>query len=211
MAASGQKHNEGLGNQQGNQIAMPKPVRGYRIYHGGDTTHPQFPHGEHAGHRAGCRCEPCLMAGRAYHAQKRRELRATNGPYAERQRQAKAEFRKTEAGRALYRSTNQARKQRTKNGRTNHSLMRRIYAACPSGYVVDHIVPLSRGGRHVPDNVQYLPIDINLQKAARLEFETATALDWRSILFETFNDYALEAVESSDSKRTASADDERVH
>ena len=35
---------------------------------------------------------------------------------------------------------------------------------------VDHIIPLVKGGVHHPDNLQLLPVGVNLQKADRLDF-----------------------------------------
>lgn len=34
--------------------------------------------------------------------------------------------------------------------------LQQIYANCPEGYEVDHKIPISKGGLHHPDNLQYL-------------------------------------------------------
>lgn len=39
---------------------------------------------------------------------------------------------------------------------------------CPAGYHVDHIVPLSKGGTHTLDNLQYLCAKLNTQKGAKM-------------------------------------------
>ena len=43
-----------------------------------------------------------------------------------------------------------------------------IYKKCPQGFEVDHIHPLSKGGLHVPWNLQYLPIKENRVKGNKL-------------------------------------------
>lgn len=43
-----------------------------------------------------------------------------------------------------------------------------IYSNCPLGYEVDHIHPLSKGGLHVPWNLQYLSINENRSKGNKL-------------------------------------------
>lgn len=45
--------------------------------------------------------------------------------------------------------------------------IREIYENCPEGYEVDHILPLSLGGKHHEDNLQYLPKELNRKKGNR--------------------------------------------
>lgn len=45
--------------------------------------------------------------------------------------------------------------------------IKEIYLNCPAGYEVDHIVPLSLGGLHHEDNLQYLTIEENRRKGNR--------------------------------------------
>jgi 5-methylcytosine-specific restriction endonuclease McrA len=46
--------------------------------------------------------------------------------------------------------------------------LQKIYKNCPEGYEVDHIHPISRGGLHCPENLQYLPIIENRKKWAHI-------------------------------------------
>lgn len=39
-----------------------------------------------------------------------------------------------------------------------------IYLNCPDGYEVDHVIPISKGGKHHPDNLQYLTVAENRRK-----------------------------------------------
>lgn len=52
----------------------------------------------------------------------------------------------------------------------DHEKIKEIYAACPEGHEVDHIIPISRGGRHHQDNLQYLSISDNRRKSNKLNW-----------------------------------------
>jgi len=43
-----------------------------------------------------------------------------------------------------------------------------IYANCPDGHEVDHIIPLSKGGKHHEDNLQYLTVKENRRKSNKI-------------------------------------------
>ena len=47
-------------------------------------------------------------------------------------------------------------------------LMQKIYRNCPEGHEVDHIIPLSKGGLHHQNNLQYLTIHDNRSKGAKI-------------------------------------------
>ena len=42
-----------------------------------------------------------------------------------------------------------------------------MYHNCPKGHEVDHIIPLSKGGKHHEDNLQYLTVTENRSKGNR--------------------------------------------
>lgn len=46
-------------------------------------------------------------------------------------------------------------------------LIGRFYKNCPKGYEVDHIIPVSRGGKHTLSNLQYLTREENRRKHAK--------------------------------------------
>jgi 5-methylcytosine-specific restriction endonuclease McrA len=46
--------------------------------------------------------------------------------------------------------------------------IREFYANCPLGYEVDHIVPISKGGLHTLENLQYLTVSQNRRKSNKI-------------------------------------------
>jgi len=64
----------------------------------------------------------------------------------------------------------------------NLNLIKKIYENCPSGYHVDHIIALSRGGFHHENNLQYLPGSENCRKCADREYDKSLALNWKNYI-----------------------------
>lgn len=62
------------------------------------------------------------------------------------------------------------------------NLIKKIYESCPAGYQIDHIVPLSKGGLHHQDNLQYLPAKDNQSKNNRLDYDSKNAIRWQEVL-----------------------------
>jgi 5-methylcytosine-specific restriction endonuclease McrA len=59
------------------------------------------------------------------------------------------------------------RKNQTPNDVDIKSLQQ-FYMNCPTGYEVDHIIPVSKGGLHTLENLQYLTISENRKKSNKL-------------------------------------------
>ena len=50
----------------------------------------------------------------------------------------------------------------------NRQVIKEFYINCPEGYEVDHIIPLSKGGLHHEDNLQYLTVAENRSKGNKV-------------------------------------------
>jgi len=46
--------------------------------------------------------------------------------------------------------------------------IKEFYTNCPQGYEVDHIIPISKGGLHTLENLQYLTIKENRSKSNKI-------------------------------------------
>lgn len=51
---------------------------------------------------------------------------------------------------------------------SERSKVQQFYRDCPEGYEVDHILPLTKGGLHLIENLQYLPAHLNRKKSNRI-------------------------------------------
>lgn len=75
-----------------------------------------------------------------------------------------------------------ARKYKAIDGTEDKSLIHKIYENCPKGYEVDHIIPLSRGGKHHENNLQYLESKENKRKGNRNKYDKSKVIKWQSII-----------------------------
>ena len=53
---------------------------------------------------------------------------------------------------------------------TDLSLIKEFYKNCPKGHEVDHIIPISKGGLHSIENLQYLTVTENRKKCNKLNW-----------------------------------------
>lgn len=138
------------------------------------------------------RCKPCAR-------DRRRAAHAANpkqGAAASRAYRAKhpgytalkaAQYRQTPEGKAIKAKLQRLRKARMRSGQGDNQAIRAIYeqaiaeetiiVSCPIFCLpelgrklhVDHIIPLSKGGVHHEDNLQILPIGLNMRKGAKCQ------------------------------------------
>lgn len=69
---------------------------------------------------------------------------------------------------AARQSKYRAKKYRVLDPTADKEKIKAFYMNRPPGYEVDHIIPLSKGGKHHEDNLQYLTMEENRKKNARL-------------------------------------------
>ena len=75
------------------------------------------------------------------------------------ERKRQVQDRRNEAN-AKYRATKYAQTPPD----VDRKAIQEFYANCPKGYEVDHIIPISKGGLHHIDNLQYLTVTENRRK-----------------------------------------------
>lgn len=91
----------------------------------------------------------------------------------ERQKNFIRSYPKTEKGKATFRNAWAKRRALMKNSIIDiddeeKEKIKQFYANTPGGYHVDHIIPLSKGGKHCFINLQYLKKSENLTKNAKI-------------------------------------------
>ncbi len=99
-----------------------------------------------------------------------------NNNNREKRRECTKKYSKTEKGLYTCSKRNAERKGKYKDACTDLSweerkLIGRFYKNCPEGYEVDHIHPISKGGKHCLSNLQYLTKEENRRKSAKLNWK----------------------------------------
>ena len=99
------------------------------------------------------------------------EKREANEEEREKRRIRQRIYYKSEKGRAIMNSNSAKRKALMGSQNISNYYakeIREIYRKCPKGCHVDHIYPLSKGGLHVPWNLQYLTAEENMRKGSKV-------------------------------------------
>jgi hypothetical protein len=147
--------------------------------------HPDFPHGTRTGYKY-CHCELCRKANNLYKVPLNNVWRNNNPEAKESKKALDAAYRQTAIGHANKKASHAKRRSLKKAQNTCASadmkLLNLIYLLCPEGYHVDHVMPLSKGGEHHPNNLQYLPAIINLKKRNNENFDCSSyIIRWQDL------------------------------
>ena len=94
----------------------------------------------------------------------------------DKQRKCIKKYQKTEKGKVAVEKGRELRIHRFKEACKQRDwrekkLIGNFYKNCPEGYEVDHIIPISRGGKHILSNLQYLTRVENSRKGCKLDWK----------------------------------------
>lgn len=198
---------EKLRSQKHGRRLTSKP--GVAPKHGGDPNHPLFPH-RYTGYILGCRCATCTDSNTAKQRDYVAKVNHPGSDFAIKQAAIKAAWKETPKGQASHKGAHAMHKAKLKawmrstRDPAEIALITQIYASCPDGYHVDHIIPLSRGGWHTAENLQYLPAAINMNKKTKLNYDvTGHTIRWQDVLGSNLQRSSREGVGPSGPKRSA--------
>ncbi len=121
--------------------------------------------------RATKHCEPIWNE---YREKRRLYISAWNNANREFLRECIRKYSKTDKGRYASSKRNANRHKNMKDACEDlhwfeKKQIGKFYRNCPPGYEVDHIIPVSRGGKHILSNLQYLTKEQNLKKSNKLQ------------------------------------------
>lgn len=107
-------------------------------------------------------------------------IRKWNNNNREQLRSSRKVYEKTEKGKLASKRRNCIRHRRFRELVSDLTLeelegIKEFYCHCPEDWHVDHIIPISKGGKHLLSNLQYLPALENLKKGAKLDWAPNTA------------------------------------
>jgi hypothetical protein len=119
------------------------------------------------------RCKVCLLASNKKYVRPEKQKEYTQnwrnkGDNREKSLASSRNWRKNNLQYDAFRAaTYRASKKKRTPSWANLDKIKQIYLECPSGYHVDHIIPLrgiNASGLHIETNLQYLPAKENLSK-----------------------------------------------
>jgi 5-methylcytosine-specific restriction endonuclease McrA len=117
--------------------------------------------------------KPCVDE---YLEQRRKNIDKWNKENPEKLKESQIKYNETDKGRYANSKKGYNRRKKFKEACEDLSwhekeLIGRFYKNCPKGYEVDHIIPVSKGGKHILSNLQYLTANENRQKSAKLNWK----------------------------------------
>lgn len=95
---------------------------------------------------------------------------------SEKRKEKKKEYFKTEKGKSVKRKGYLKRRLNQQLAQQDltfeeKQLIGQFYKNCPEGYEVDHIHPISKGGKHKLSNLQYLTRKDNMKKYDKIDWK----------------------------------------
>ncbi len=118
--------------------------------------------------------------GDALYEKRKKSINKWNENNREKLRESQKNYNKTEKGKTACRRRVAVYHRRVREmskllSEDELEEIKLFYVNCPSGYQVDHIIPIAKGGQHIISNLQYLTAKENRTKKDRLDWKPTPA------------------------------------